>query len=272
VTKIGDCPIVSFRESATEHIYVSLNFTSGEVGVYKGVDNSVLGVYSAALTVNTWYCVEIAGTIHDSTGTVTVKLNGNEILTLSSKDTRNGGAGVCNNVRIMHQYLSVLTYGDMYFDDVAFRDDQLPGQYGVYLAYVNAEATSGIKQWEASASTPDVCVSEIPATFTNYIYRANDELDDQHEFEHVGIPNLNYESIAGVGVIALAKLASAGSGSAKVTYYDPANAGGEESAALALDTSGMYVEGYFLDDYNGDAFTRTSINQLYIGVRVGAVP
>jgi hypothetical protein len=255
---------IRYFESATLHVVVQLDLAAGTVSVLR--NGTELGSYSASLVADTWYCVEAFGTIHDSTGTVGVKLNGVTVLALTAQDTRNGGVGVCDNVQMYS------AGGTSYVDDVMFRDDTWPGSGGIYLTTINAEATSGVKEFTASASTPDTCVDEMPASFTDYIYRDNDLEGDAHEFEHTGIPNLNYDSISGMAIIALAKLASAGSGALKTRFYDPANAAGAAGAAVALDTSGVYVEAYPTVDGGSNPLTRTAVNQMYIGVEVGAVP
>lgn len=257
---------IRFLESTTLHLVIQLDFTAGTVSVLK--NTTVLATYSAGLALNTWYCVECAGTIHDTTGTSTVKLNGETIaaLTLTDKDTQNGGTGVCDNVEV---YAAGDNY--LYVDDVCFRDDALPGVGGVYLGTVNAEATAGVKEWAASAGDPNECVDEIPATMTDYISRATTEEDDQHEFEHAGIEDLTYASIAGIGVIALAQL-SDGTGSAAVSYYDPTKAAGEQGVDVTLSTSPGYIDAYWIDDSEAAAWTEVIVNRLYIGVTVGAVP
>ena len=253
-----------FREASIVHFYLELNWDSGQIRVMcsSGV---VLGVLQANLTAKVWYCVEVRGSISDTTGTCVIRLNGEERLNLANVDTRNGGTGLCDNVLVVYT-----TNVPIYVDDVAFRDDTWPGVKGIYLVPVTAAA--GVQEWSASAGTPAACVDEVPATFTDYIYRDSLETGDQHEFAQAGIPDLNYLEIGGIGVVAYGKLASAGSGALKATYYDPANAGGDASAAVALDTSGVYVDDYWLTDANGAPFTRASIGQLYLGVQVGAAP
>lgn len=264
----GQGTTLAFREGGTAHLRLYLNWTSGLIQVLGGA-GTVLASYQANLANNIWYCVEVQGTIHNTTGTCRVHLNGVEVLNLTGLDTRAGGTGLCDNV---------VSYGGydhyMYIDDVMFRDDTWPGQGGIYLAAVTAEANDGMQEWipEPIESTTDVCVQGIPASFTNYIWRLNNAVGEQHDFEHAGIADLNYNGITAVGVIALAKLSAAGTGQVQVLLHDNAAEDPEVmlGPAVALDTSGMYVEGYWTVDCEGHAFTRTAINAAHIGVEIAS--
>lgn len=253
---------IQFREGTTIHISVYLDFAAGSIAVRR--NTTALGTYSIGLTPGVWYCLEISGTVHNSTGTTNVELNGVAIaaLTLTGQDTQNGGTGVCDNVYI------TCSEAYTYIDDVMFRDDQLPGTGGIVLSTVNAEATSGQKEWTASTSTPNSCVDEIPASFTDYIYENND-VYDRHEFEHTAIADVTYANISGYAVIGLAKMHAAGSGKVKMVFDDPGVAE-DVGSAVNLDTSGVYAELYQTVDPSDAALTRTVINRSYIGVEVSA--
>lgn len=77
-------------DGTTQHVAVGL--TSG--GLFTGKRNTTtLGTSSAGITAGTFYYVEVKWVIHDSTGSIRVKVNGTEVLALTGVDTRNGGDG-----------------------------------------------------------------------------------------------------------------------------------------------------------------------------------
>lgn len=47
---------------------------------------------------NQWYYLEFKAFIHDTTGTIEVKLDGTQVLSLTSQDTRNGGTAAIDNI------------------------------------------------------------------------------------------------------------------------------------------------------------------------------
>jgi hypothetical protein len=60
-----------------------------EIRAYRG--GTLLGTSSgASLAISTWYFIEFKVTIHNSTGTVDIKVDGSDILNLSSQDTQVG--------------------------------------------------------------------------------------------------------------------------------------------------------------------------------------
>ncbi|HET9565209.1 MAG TPA: hypothetical protein VFP27_12065 [Mycobacterium sp.] len=77
--------ILSIRQGATTQVWFAIN-TSGQIVAYRGT--TALGTSSSALSQNVYHYLEFKVVIDDSTGTVTVKMDGTTILTLTSQDTK----------------------------------------------------------------------------------------------------------------------------------------------------------------------------------------
>jgi hypothetical protein len=93
----------SFREkflsfyddtSALHHVSVYVD-RSSSLMFFRGPNwtaANLLGTCHGILHMNRWSYLEFRVLIHDTTGQIEVKLNGNQILNLTNLDTRNGGA------------------------------------------------------------------------------------------------------------------------------------------------------------------------------------
>lgn len=90
---VGQRTFLELRENSTSHINVRLE-TSGLISVYRST--TLLGTSSAGFTANTYAYFEIKAKVHNTTGTVDVKLNETSVLSLSGIDTQNGGTGFLN--------------------------------------------------------------------------------------------------------------------------------------------------------------------------------
>lgn len=80
---------------ATSHVSIGAEGTtlSPSIQARRGVANgTVIGSASVpAWIANQWYYFEIQVVLHDTTGSVVVKINGTTVLTLTNVDTKNGG-------------------------------------------------------------------------------------------------------------------------------------------------------------------------------------
>lgn len=108
--------LVGIEESGTLHLGVQL-LVSGLLAVYRGT--TLLGTSSSGLSAGSFYYIEFKFAIHDSTGTVDLKLNGTSVLSLTGQDTRNGGTGVWNVVALE---LGVNLGYDADYDDLVVWD------------------------------------------------------------------------------------------------------------------------------------------------------
>lgn len=76
---------------ATQHVTLERG-TNGELIVRRGQLGTILGTSAnGLLPTDTYKYVEMKATLHDSTGTVRVLVDGSEVLNLTGQDTKNGG-------------------------------------------------------------------------------------------------------------------------------------------------------------------------------------
>jgi hypothetical protein len=91
----------NMNTSTRIQVGIGFDVTNFEVVVYRGtteIGRSSPGVFA----LDTWYRLEWDITFNDTTGAVTLKLNGGDIVTLTSVDTNNALSNLCNGIRLNH--------------------------------------------------------------------------------------------------------------------------------------------------------------------------
>jgi hypothetical protein len=139
-TSADSVDVLQVREGTTVHLAVSVT-TAMKLTVKRGA--TVLATGTSTLASNSWYYIELKGTIDDATGSYTLRLDGVNELTASGVDTRNGGTtGQWDRILIGAPVTST------YFDDVyvcdqsgAIRNDFL-GPVKVETLYPQTDAVA----------------------------------------------------------------------------------------------------------------------------------
>lgn len=113
-----------FREGATIHL--DLRYTTAGALYVTRAGTTLGSISSQTLAVNSWHYIEFMADIHDSTGAYEVRVNGVTWLSGTGADTRNGGTGVINTLRL-HCGGDFGSYGllfdDLYVDTTTFHGD-----------------------------------------------------------------------------------------------------------------------------------------------------
>lgn len=138
--------ICTFREtsSSTPHIAVRIN-DSGLLQVYAA--NTLHATGSTALNINQWYYVELTFTVHNSTGSYTLKLNGVNELTASGIDTQGSTNGYVRWLDFGYTSGSGWSPDTLRLDDIYITDNTgshntgFLGQCVVEVIYPDGDAT-----------------------------------------------------------------------------------------------------------------------------------
>jgi len=99
------------------HLTFQVATTGALVARFGGIAGAILGTTATGLiTINTWYYIEAQATLHDTAGTVKLRVNGATVLDLNSIDTKAGGTkAVFDTVRIANGGAgSTSNFEDMY--------------------------------------------------------------------------------------------------------------------------------------------------------------
>lgn len=124
---------LSFLEGTGDHI--NLRITNGNVlRLYRG--STQIGSDGPTVSFDTWTYLEVRAIIHDTTGVAELRVNGQAPSIVFSGDTRNGGAGVIDGIRLGAP--TGIGPGTYYIDDFYVVDRTVAGSN--YLGDVRVDS------------------------------------------------------------------------------------------------------------------------------------
>jgi hypothetical protein len=263
-TNVAAGTIFQFMEGSTVHVIIRAE-PGGFVAAYRGntstlVDTDAFGTISRI--VQGQYCyMEAKVFVHDSTGTVEVRINGEIVLNLSSKDTANGGTPTINNIQLA---------GAADFDDLVIWDiltgnnDDFFGD--VEIEHILPDGAGNATQWSTlvGAATHWQAVDESPAIDddTSYVETATNTHLDQ--FTYANLSSITGGStVLGVQVNTQAKVDS---GSATIRAVARESAVDSNGSNVVLGTAWLNaLEMWETNPNGGGAWTDTIINASEFG-------
>lgn len=165
-------PITFYGSNAAYTAWIQRNAVSGKIEIY--AQGGTLKATSATVIseMDRTYLVEIYYVPLNAGGTITVKIDGTQVVTYSG-DTTNGLENI--------QYLELGAAAGAiycYFDDIVIDDADWIGNTKIQGQFVTgAGATTGLT---ASAGNNWDCVEEIPYSDLNYVYGNTANLVDTY--------------------------------------------------------------------------------------------
>lgn len=256
--------ILQARNGATVHFSLYFNQTNGDLSARNNTTeiSGGLAAGAAADALSGWIYIEGKVKIHDSDGTVDIKVNGVDVLNLTGKDTRNGATETIDVFRLFGD-------SDNYYDDFYLLDtsgsvnNSFLGDVRVATLYPSGAGDS--TQFTASAGSNYACVDEdVANNDTDYVESSTSGHKDLYA---LGSLPTSPASIFGVQTCAILKKDDAGSREARVITL--AGSTTENGPTLALATS--YAVTRDLMQLNPDdsaAWQSSDIDALQAGVEV----
>lgn len=259
---------IQLFDTATKHLIVGVN-ADGSVSVCRGSTSTVLGTTALGLISSATYnYLEIKATIHDTTGSVTLKLNGVQVLNLTSQDTRNGGNATVNTVRLQSPASSAdVTYDDFYICDTSgSTNNDFLGDVRIDTLYPTSDGN--YSQFTPSTGTTHyTLVDETTPNTTDY--NDGNAVGDRDSYGMGNLTALSSQTVYGVQVNAAALKDDAGTKSV-ATFVRSSSTNGD-GASAALSTAQTYVSQIFETNPNGSvAWTESTVNAAEVGVVVTA--
>lgn len=264
IAALGTIPFLTFREGAASHVLIGLN-ASAQVCAWRATTGTLLGASSETVAAGTWFQLTGKVVVHDTTGSIELRLNGSPtpILSLSGIDTRNGGAGVIDTVQLGGSAMA----GSKWTDFAVWNEsgESPTGWVGDVRVDVYLPSGAGSStQFTPSAGANYACVGEAIADGdTSYVESAtNGHLD----LYAIGNMTHTPSQIHAVGVTALAKKTDAGSGSLKLKLKSGATT--DESSATALSDGSYSRLSYYrgIDPATDGAWTKAGVDALEAGI------
>lgn len=248
---------INFLESSIAHVCIVINTTAGCIEVRRGSETGTLLGSGGVITTNRWYFIGIECTVHNSTGIVTVNLDGVQVIALTGQDTQDAGTGVINSVQL------ISGTNTCYSDDIKVRDDAIPDIGGIYVYVPTGDGADAA--WTGSAGSDFQCVDDVPATYTDYIATDVATTGTKSTFTHAAMAAAAYDSIACVCSAAVAKLDASGAGNARAIVKSSASYGNGASVALSTTTKYLHVFATVNPD-GGGAWDKTAVGAAEPGV------
>jgi hypothetical protein len=266
--------IFEFGEAGQATHLTLLSNSGGTLVVNRGAGNgTTLGSSSQILGLGTWYSVEMFFTVHDTTGSVELRINGTTVLNLSNVDTRNGGAaGVINQMTIgfTATNTSALLQGHVWNMDDLVIYDSTGSICNTWTGDIRvdpkpATAAGDLTQLTPSAGDNWECVDDASGNITDYVSSSVAGQADLYQ-----VQDLSHTPTAIYGVYATALCTKDDAGARQVKLKIKSGSSTADSAALS-PTNGSWLRLAALfetDPATGVAWTKTGWNAAQTGEEV----
>ena len=256
--------LITFQESTTMHISIVVT-PQGALAAYRnGPTGTQLGVTANGLiTPGVFNYIEAKVTIHDTTGSVHVRLNGAEVLALTNQDTRQGLTGLIDILKFFGGNSSHAH--DFYICDTNSPNGDFLGD--VRVDYLAPNAAGNYSQWTPSAGSNFQNVDDADPD-DDTTYNETDVANEKDSYQHAALASLVVEDIKGLVMHCLVKKSDAGSRTLR--HGIRSNTTESVSGFVALATGYEYRQKtYDTDPHTAAAWTKANVDAVESLVEVG---
>lgn len=261
--------IIQLIDSGTVQVAIFQTLTRA-ISVYRGPDSTLLGTSANGVIPATgFFYVEVKVFISSTVGTVDVRINGTNILSLTGLNTKNTANSYANTLRIAPPAIisGFNALDDVYIcDATGSTNNNFLGDCRIDTILPTADGN--YSQWTPNTGTVHFNrVNESAPDLTTY--NAGLTVGDRDSYGMADLAALSSQIIYGVQVNAAALKDDAGSKSI-ATMVRSGGVDGDGATAV-LGTSQLYVSQVFETNPNGSiAWTEASVNAMEAGVKVTA--
>lgn len=252
--------------SATTHIQIGTNLNNAIV-VRRG-DGTVLGTSAVDIIVpGIFVYIEAKVVLHDSTGSVVVRVNSAIVLNLTNIDTKNGGTKtVLEGFRLLNQTGQTSQIDDVYLTNGAgVVNVGFLGDVSVETLFPNGNGNSSqLVGSDADSVDNYLLVDETTPNTTDYVGSGTDDQKDTYAFTNLvhtvgsirGVQTAMYAAKSDSGARSMAKVIRSGG-----TDFDGADKVLSTSFAAILEINEN-------DPNTAAAWTIANVNAAEFGVKV----
>lgn len=259
--------LIRFLEGATVHVSITTDGT-GVINAYRGSGTTLLGSSAAGvLTTGSFLYVEAKVKVHDTTGTVEVRVNGVTVLTLTGQDTRNAGAsGIIDTINVGP--FASINPQPTYIDDV-YVCDTTGTASNDFLSDAVVETLFPDGDGNYTQLTPSTgpthytLVDESTPNTTDY--NSSNTAGNKDTYT-MGAMSGSF-TVHGVQVLVAALKDSASASSASTTVRSGSTDADGTSTALAT-TQSYLRDIWATDPATAAAWTQSAVNALEAGMKV----
>ena len=262
----GSAGICAFNDVSTNQVDIRVNSPSGTICATR--NGTTLGTSTFALQAGIWYYVEVAVKIDPSVGTVTVNVNGTQVLALTGQNTRASGNSYANMV-----YFGWATgnnsanaqsyYDDTYIDNAGtFYGDcrvetSLPNANGATDNFTRGGSTINANNYQQVSDNP----ADDDTTY-NYSSTAGDV--DLYGYPAISTTSGNVQAVMTVPVL---RNDSAGTTTAESVYRSGGTNYFGSAHNVGSTTYNAYPDIQAVDPNTGVAWTVSGVNAAQYGLK-----
>lgn len=262
MSALNSSAFISLRSDAgaTEHAYITTG-AGGTLIVGAGPSGSRITTAVGTVAVNTWAYVEIQVKLHDSTGFVTLRVNGVQVGAVTNVDTKNGGTKT-----VLDQVRLTGPSGNTDWDDLYLKSgagETFLGDITVETLYPNGNGNAS--QWVGSDgdSVNNYLLVDEPGApvTTDYVKSATVGQIDQYTLTDLAASG----TIVGVCHQATVALAAAGSQDFQLVNRRAVDAYSPTQTATSTTYAGFH-HAMAVDPETSAAWTVANVNALQTGI------
>lgn len=267
-TTLWDQPWFQFRESATVHI--DLRFDSSR-RPYLTRNGTTLASSSGAITPDVWYYFEVKIVVHDSAGSVELRVNAVNVASASSVDTKNGGTGVIDTFGIVVANSGAgqgFSFDDFYILNTSGSvNNDFLGDTRIQAIFPSGNGNSSQLDGSDGNTTDNYLLVDEAAPNSDTDYVESADVGDKDTYA-CGDVTPTSGAVAGVFILPWVKKTDAGVRS----VVSVARLSGTEtdSADKVLSTSYQYLSDVRETKPGGGAWSISDVNSAEFGVKVSA--
>ncbi len=263
INAAGSRPRMGIGGDGGGNTHLSITFNNGNVNLYRGDFATFITSATGNFAVNTFYFMEISATIHDTTGTCEIRINGNTIINYTG-DTRNGGGSTIDKV-----FFTALSGDNLYIDDFYICDDSGSAPHNNFLGDVRVYTMSPSAAGNSTQFTPSTganytTVDEIPYSTSDYVTAVAPTTKDTYTMSDLPA---SAATIFGVQTNVIAKKTDAGAISLKPIVRSGSTDYSGTTTSLS-PTVATISDLRYQDPATSTAWTAGGVNAMETGMEV----
>lgn len=262
---------------STQHLYIGVQNSTNKVTIRRGNWTGTVLATSASVTIpnNEWCYVEVKAVLHDSTGSVEVRVN-EEVAVTFSGDTRNGGTNATFSSLMIGSQANfgssiVMSWDDLYICDTADGTATQGAPFDDYLGDVRVRtllpngAGSSTQFTPTGSSSNYENVNDVPPVTTTWNASGTSGHRDTYALPNPSIPGA--ETVLAVVLNSTALRDNTGSISVKNAVKSGATVGYGASNALTT-TRTHYMDVKAKDPNTSATWSSAAIDAMELGAEV----
>jgi hypothetical protein len=262
--------IISLLDGTTEQMGLTLNLDGTLSARRGGQGGTILGTTGVSLSSGVWYYLEFKVTIHDSTGAVQIKVDGDSKLSLTGQDTKQTSNATANRILVGADggLLVALTYDwdDLYIcDGQGSSNNDVLGDCRVDCLLPNADGSNS--QFTPSSGSDHYAMADDSSPDDDSTYLSDATAGHRDTWNVQNLTALVSPSIKGIQVNITAKKDDAGSRQLKPVIKSGATTQAGTAQSVGVDYR-QFSQVFENDPNTSAAWTEAGVNAAEFGAEV----